>query len=81
MSARARPQPDPADPPDLRLVPAALLTWLVVILGLTSGWPAAALASGAAALVALLAWVRTAPRRGRCSPLAGASRRQAWWWP
>lgn len=65
MSARARPQPDPADPPDLRLVPAALLTWLVVILGLTSGWPAAALASGAAALVALLAWVRTARRRGR----------------
>ncbi|MBO0872909.1 MAG: ComEC/Rec2 family competence protein, partial [Pseudonocardia sp.] len=56
---------DPGDPLDLRLVPAALLTWLVVILGLTSGWPAAALASGAALLAALVAWGRTVRRRGR----------------
>ncbi|WP_051581357.1 ComEC/Rec2 family competence protein [Pseudonocardia acaciae] len=58
-------RPDPADVLDLRLVPAALLSWLVVILGLTAGWPVSAIVAGLAVLVGLLALARPARRRGR----------------
>lgn len=44
-----------AERPDLRLVPAALLSWLVAILGLAGGWLAAAVGAGAAAVLAALA--------------------------
>jgi len=62
----------PGDGPalDLRLLPAALLSWLTVILGLTAGWVAAALVTIAAALAVLLAWVRL--RRGDGSRPVGA---------
>lgn len=47
---------DPAGALDLRLVPAATLSWLVVIVGLTAGWVVAAALTAVAAVVALLAW-------------------------
>ena len=40
-------------PLDLRLVPAALLSWLVSILGLMAGWVPAAVATGGAGVLAL----------------------------
>jgi competence protein ComEC len=43
---------------DLRLLPAALLSWLTVILGLTAGWAAAAAVTVLAALAVPPAWVR-----------------------
>ncbi|MDT7592280.1 MAG: competence protein ComEC, partial [Pseudonocardiales bacterium] len=43
---------------DLRLLPAALLSWLTVILGLTAGWAAAAAVTALAALAVPQAWVR-----------------------
>ena len=46
---------------DLRLVPAALLSWLTVILGLTAGWGASGVVTLGAAVAAALAGVR--PRR------------------
>lgn len=45
-------------PVDLRLIPAALLSWLAAILGLTAGWAASAWVALVAALVGLFAGIR-----------------------
>lgn len=68
--ARGRVEEPPAERPDLRLVPAALLSWLVAILGLAGGWLAAAVCTAAAAVLAAFAasavgWPGSAPRRLR----------------
>jgi competence protein ComEC len=64
---------DPVGPPDaldLRLVPSALLSWLVALLGLAVGWQAASAACCLGGLVAVVTLVaasrRPAARRGRC---------------
>lgn len=54
--------------PDLRLVPAALLSWLVAIVGLTCGWLPAFVLVGVALLVAL--WT-VVPHRRTTRPAAG----------
>jgi competence protein ComEC len=62
-------------PPDLRLVPAALATWAVTLLGLGFGSVAAALVAGLGAVVALVAGLRSrAPAAvavGGCAAAAG----------
>lgn len=57
--------------PDLRLAPAALTGWLVVLAGLHLGW-AAAVGLGIVGLLAALAGVRAARRRWSAGLLAAA---------
>jgi competence protein ComEC len=57
-----------AEPPDARLVPAALGAWGVAVLGLTAGWQASAWATAAAVLLAALG----ARRRTGATLLAAA---------
>jgi len=53
-------------PPDLRLVPAALTTWMVVLIGLYTG-PAGGAVAGGLAGGALIAAFRSSRR---CGPVA-----------
>jgi competence protein ComEC len=70
---RARDPGEPRRPPDLRLVPAALAVWTVMLLGIGLG-PVAALGAGAAATVilAVVAMPALRPRRGAPAVLAAA---------
>ncbi|GAA1174711.1 ComEC/Rec2 family competence protein [Pseudonocardia alaniniphila] len=70
---RARDPGEPRRPPDLRLVPAALAVWAVMLIGIGFG-PVAALGTGAAAVVILAVFAMPAlrPRRGAPAVLAAA---------
>lgn len=59
MSIRADPGPEePSRPPDLRLVPGALATWAVVLLGMGAGPLAGAAVAVLASVVAVAAGIR-----------------------
>jgi competence protein ComEC len=65
VSGSARQQwAGPAAALDLRLVPAAVLSWLVAILGLTAGWESAAAVASVSALLMLSVLVARWRRRG-----------------
>ena len=64
-------------PPDLRLVPAALTTWMVVLLGLYTG-PAGGVVAGGLAGGALIAAFRSS-RRSAPSPQWSLRRRAVRW--
>ncbi|HTF53481.1 MAG TPA: hypothetical protein VK735_39065, partial [Pseudonocardia sp.] len=65
-----RGEPASDAPVDLRLIPAALLSWLAVILGLTAGWAASAWVGLVAALVTLFAGIRVI-RAASCRVASG----------